>query len=98
MNLSRMLSVGLVLGIWFAPVAAVQGQEKKPDEKKQEVPAKELAPLVEKGAKKGSTGSRKSRPPTAPGPNRTRSASPPWVAGPISPRPMNPSPATGAKP
>src|SRR5204863_2394141 len=45
----RMLSVGLVLGIWFAPEPAARGQEKKPEQKRPEGLAKEVAAAREKG-------------------------------------------------
>jgi hypothetical protein len=49
MNGSRMLRIGWVLGIWFASELVAQSQEKKPDEKKPENLAKEVAAAREKG-------------------------------------------------
>src|SRR5215470_6813233 len=49
MNVSRMLSLGLVLGIAFASAPASRGKEKKPDLKKPEDLAKEVAAAREKG-------------------------------------------------
>src|SRR5437868_10023697 len=49
MNGSRMLSIGLVLGIWGAAEPVAQGQEKKPEAKKPEDLAKEVAAAREKG-------------------------------------------------
>jgi hypothetical protein len=44
-----MLSIGLVLGIWFAFEPLARGQEKKPDDKKPETLAREVAAAREKG-------------------------------------------------
>src|SRR5262245_25767500 len=49
MNGSRVLSVGLALGIWFASGPTARGQGKKPDVKKPEILAKEVAAAREKG-------------------------------------------------
>src|SRR5438105_3157044 len=49
MNIVRMLSMGLVLGIWFASAPVAHGQEKKADEKKPQNLAKEVAAAREKG-------------------------------------------------
>jgi Prenyltransferase and squalene oxidase repeat len=49
MNGSRMLSIGLVLGLWFASGPVARGQEKKPDEKPPENLAKDVAAAREKG-------------------------------------------------
>ena len=49
MNGSRMLSIGLVFGIWFASEPAVRGQEKTPREKKPADLAREVAAAREKG-------------------------------------------------
>ena len=49
MNGSRMLSIGLVLGIWFTSEPVARGQEKKTDEKKPEHLATEVAAAREKG-------------------------------------------------
>jgi hypothetical protein len=49
MNRSRMLNIGLVFGIWFASDPGGRGQDKKPDEKKLENLAKEVAAAREKG-------------------------------------------------
>ncbi len=46
---SRVLSVGLLLAIWFASEPDARGQEKKPAEKKPENLAKEVAAAREKG-------------------------------------------------
>jgi hypothetical protein len=48
-NGSRLLTIGLVLGIWFASQPVARGQEKKPDEKKSANLAKEVAAAREKG-------------------------------------------------
>lgn len=49
MNGPRMLSIGLVLGLWFAPEPVARGQDKKPDAKKSEELTKEVAAAREKG-------------------------------------------------
>src|SRR5215469_3874823 len=49
MNGSRMLRIGLVLGICFASEPVARGQEKKPDAKKPEDLAREVAAAREKG-------------------------------------------------
>src|SRR5438445_7611446 len=49
MNGSRMLGIGLVLGIWFASVPVARGRETKPDQKKPENLAREVAAAREKG-------------------------------------------------
>src|SRR5881397_132809 len=49
MTVSHMLSVGLVLGTMFASRPVAQGQDKKPEEKKPEDLAKEVAATREKG-------------------------------------------------
>ena len=49
MNGPRILSIGLVLGIWLASELVAQGQEKKADEKKGQNLAKEVAAAREKG-------------------------------------------------
>ena len=49
MNVSRMLRIGLVLGMWFAAEPVARGQEKKPGEKKSENLAREVAAAREKG-------------------------------------------------
>jgi hypothetical protein len=49
MNVARMLSIGLVLGIGFASEPVALGQEKKADEKEPENLAKEVAAAREKG-------------------------------------------------
>jgi hypothetical protein len=49
MNGSRMLSIGLLFGLWFASEPVARGQGKKPDEKKPENLAREVAAAREKG-------------------------------------------------
>ena len=49
MNGFRMLSIGLVLGIWFASELVARGQEEKPDEKKPENLTKAVDAASEKG-------------------------------------------------
>src|SRR5215471_16220981 len=49
MNGPRMLSIGLALGIWFAPEPAARGQGKKPDAKRPEDLARAVAAAREKG-------------------------------------------------
>src|SRR5262245_12895757 len=49
MNGPQMLRIGFVLGLWFAAGPLARGQEKKPDEKKPENLAKEVAAAREKG-------------------------------------------------
>ncbi len=49
MNLSRMLSIGLALGLLTAPEPIARGQDKKPEEKKLPDRSKEVAAAREKG-------------------------------------------------
>jgi hypothetical protein len=49
MNASPMLSIGLVLGIWFAFEPVAGGQEKKPADKKRQNLTEEVAAAREKG-------------------------------------------------
>lgn len=49
MNGFRLLTIGLVVGTWFTSGSVVCGQDKKPEEKKPEVLAKDVAAAREKG-------------------------------------------------
>jgi len=49
MNVSRMLALGLILGLWFASGPPVRGQDKKPDEKTPQQLAREVAAVRDKG-------------------------------------------------